>query len=527
MGLEPLTIDAALSRNVAANPTGEALVFKGERIDWRTLDAWSDRLARAFLAHGIARGQKVATFMANNCEWVAILYALGKIGATVVPVNFRYKARELADVLNQSDACLLIATTTHGDRDHVTLIADGLRESEVDCFIGLGAGPLPDVETAIDWAAFESSADAVGDGALREAKAAVSPDDVLIIQYTSGTTSFPKGVQLRQDQMLRSGTGMSNRLHMSAGDRFFSPMPFFHIGGSAASILTAMVCGATLCFLDYFTAQEALDILAGERCTHMCGVDTMFVDMMALDGFQDADLSAIRTGWTIYNEAVFKTFPGMMNVYALSECSSVVTICDCDEPLDRRRDTCGLPLEGVEVRIVDRDTFEELPPDTPGLITVRGWCTTSGYYNLPELNEQLYLAGGWLNTGDYGKRLAGGELVYLGRLKDVLRVGGENVASVEVEAIINNHPAVLRSALVPVSHPRLGEVPCAFVLLRDDATAKEAEIIAYCREQLANFKVPRHVVFVSDFPMTGSGKIQKTSLTEEAESRFAPAHAAG
>lgn len=520
MSWTPLTLRDALARNTGRDPDGESLVFKGRRLTWRELDAWSDRIARALLAQGIGRGSHVATFMPNCLEWAALFCGLAKVGGVIVPVNFRYKAPELAYVLEQSDAALLIAATRHGDRDHSELVAAGLAEAGLDRFVGLGEGPLPAISDAIDFTAFEAAAERIDQAQLAEAQAAVTPDDVLIIQYTSGTTAFPKGVQLRQDQVLRSGTAMSGRMGMGPGDRFFSPMPFFHIGGSTASLLNAVASGATLCFMDYFSPGEALAILAGERCTHMCGVDTMFVDMLGHETYPGLDLGAVRTGWTIYNKAVFDAFPGMMNVYALSECASTVAISHAHDDFEARRDTCGKPFEGLEVRILDPETGAEQPAGTPGRIVVRGWCTASGYYNQPELNARLFLDGDWLDTGDYGRKRPTGEIVYQGRLKDVLRVGGENVASAEVEAVLNAHPAVLRSAIVPASHGRLGQVPCGFVQLRDGMSADETGLIAHCRERLAGFKLPRHVVFVTDFPMTGSGKIQKAPLTAQAEAAF-------
>jgi fatty-acyl-CoA synthase len=298
MEWQPLTLDVALARTVSASPAGDALVYKGERLSWKALDQWSDRLAAAFLAQGIERGQTVATFMMNSFEWVAIFYALGKIGAVVVPVNFRYKADELAYVLTQSGAKALIATVRHGDRDHAQILTEALTKAGTRLVVTLGKSPGLGGVREISWAELEGSADDIAGPQLQNAKARVEPSDLLIIQYTSGTTASPKGVELRHDQMLRSATGMSSRLGMTADDRFFSPMPFFHIGGSTASVLTAMVCGATLCFVDYFTAGEALAVLDRERCTCMCGVDTMFIDMLSHESYPLMDLSSLRTGWT-------------------------------------------------------------------------------------------------------------------------------------------------------------------------------------------------------------------------------------
>ena len=520
MEWQPLTLALALARTVAAAPAGDALVYKGERLSWKALDQWSDRLAAAFLAQGVERGQTVATFMVNSFEWVAIFHALGKIGAVIVPVNFRYKAQELAYVLKQSESRLLIATVRHDGRDQVPTLTEALAEAQTPAVVTLGGSPSLGAVRQIAWEEFEQSADVIAAAQLPRAKARVEPGDLLMVQYTSGTTAFPKGVELRHNQMLRSATGMSGRLGLTGADRFFSPMPFFHIGGSTASVLTAMVRGASLCFVDYFTAGEALAILDRERCTCMCGVDTMFVDMLAHESYPRMDLSGMRTGWTIYNEAVFAAFPGMMNVYALSECSSVVCISHWTDPFAQRRDTCGHPIDGLEVRVVDPDTHTERAPGEPGLILVRGWCVTSGYYNQPELSAKALLPGGWLDTGDYGNCRATGELVYQGRLKDVLRVGGENVASVEVEALINTHPAVLRSALVPLAHARLKEVPVAFVQLRGSGAVTSEQLIAFCAGRLASFKVPRHVMFVPEFQMTGSGKILKQPLVEQAQAAF-------
>ena len=517
-----LTLDRALRRTVSAMPMGDALVYKGQRLTWTELDQWSSRLAAAFLANGVQRGQTVATFMVNSFEWVAIFFALGKIGAAIVPVNFRYKGQELAYVLKQSGAAMLLATVRHDGRDQAPILTEALAEARTSFVVTLGGSPDLGSMKQKTWEAFERAATEVGAADVQKAKSQVGPNDLLMIQYTSGTTAFPKGVELRHNQMLRSATGMSGRLGMTGQDSFFSPMPFFHIGGSTASLLTAMVCGATLCFVDYFAAGEALSILDREKCTCMCGVDTMFVDMLAHESYPRMDLSSLRTGWTIYNEAVFAAFPGMMNVYALSECSSTVAISHWTDPFEKRRDTCGHPFDGLEVRVVDPDTHKDRAPDEPGLILVRGWCVTSGYYNQPELTAKALLPGGWLDTGDYGQRRATGELVYLGRLKDVLRVGGENVASVEVEAVINSHPAVLRSAVVPLAHARLREVPLAYVQLREPNAASEAQIIAYCAERLASFKVPRHVLFVPSFQMTDSGKIQKRPLVEQAQLAMAP-----
>ncbi|MGE0798380.1 MAG: class I adenylate-forming enzyme family protein, partial [Lautropia sp.] len=403
----------------------------------------------------------------------------------------------------------------HRDRDLTATITEAVSIAKTPRVVVMG-GTVSAGQTRSTWDTFLEAGESLPAEALANAAAAVDEHDLLLVQYTSGTTAFPKGVELRQGQLLRSGRAMASRLGLGSEDRFFSPMPFFHIGGSTASLITALVSGATLVFQDQFDAAGALEALERERCTCACGVDTMFVDMLAQPGF-DAKKLCVRTGWTLYNAAVFAAFPGMMQVYALSECSSVVTICDWRDPFERRRDTCGYPIEGTEVRIVDIESLAPLPPDTPGRILVRGWCTTSGYFRQPEQTAHLLIDDRWLDTGDYGRVLESGDLIFMGRLKDVLRVGGENVASAEVEAVLNAHPAVLRSAVVPLPHPRLKEVPLAFVQLRPGSEVSAQALSDHCASRLAPFKVPRQVEFVSAFTMTESGKIIKRTLVEQVQ----------
>lgn len=517
MTWRPTTAVEVLGRAAAAWPGRPALSFDGQEVSYRTLDQWSDRLAAAFLRLGIGRAAKVATLMLNNAEWVAIFFALAKIGAAVVPVNYRSKAAELAHILNESDAAMLIAVPRYGDRDRSPIVTEALASARVPTVVTIGDAPRLAAPRQLTWEEFAAAADddpAVTERLAEQAKEA-KPDDLWMIQFTSGTTAAPKGVELRQDQLLRSAAGMSERLGLAAGDRFFSAMPFFHIGGSTASVLTALLSGATLYFAEHFDARRALATIAGNRCTCVCGVETMFVDMLALDEFRHADLSSVRTGWTNYNETVFARLPMMMNIYALTECSSMVTMCRWTDSPERRR-SGGYPLEGIEVRIVDPETRRNVPKGTSGLILVRGWCVTRGYYRQPAVTAQAMMDGGWYDTGDFGRFTEDGDLLYLGRYKDVLRVGGENVSSVEVEGVINSHPAVLRCAVVPVPHPRLSEVPLAFVLLREGMAASSQDLMTYCAHRLAGFKVPRHVVFVSEFPMTESGKIRKSQLVAQA-----------
>jgi fatty-acyl-CoA synthase len=519
----PHTIPEALHKQCDQQPDAEALVYGSRRLSWREIDAWSSRVARGLYAIGVRPGDRIGLFLPNCLEWIAAFYAIAKLGAAAVPIHLRYKGPEIAHVLGNTDVRFLICTVRNEDRDYTDTLTTARESSNVAMTIvidALNTGCLP---RAIAWSDIERAGLKGSHAELEAVAARIDPKDLLIIQYTSGTTGLPKGVELRHQQLIRAASGLGSRMGMGVGDRFFSPMPFFHIGGTAASLLAALVSGSMLCFSGRFNPRDALKIITTERCTHVCGVESMMVDILSQPDFLAFDLSSLRSGWTNRNIRVFETFPGMINVYALSECSSAVAMCEWDDEVIRRRDTCGLPLDGLELRIGGLTSDESVPNGTSGRILVRGWCVTSGYFgNLPATAAALQ-PDGWFDTGDFGHLNAEHSLVYEGRLKDVLRVGGENVGSLEIEAVLNAHPSVLRSAVVPLPDARLQQIPCALVQLGTDSSATAEDLIAFCAVRLARFKVPRHVLFVEGFEMTETNKIIKQALTDYAMKAIASA----
>ena len=351
---------------------------------------------------------------------------------------------------------------------------------------------------------------------LRERAADVAPDDPLLIQFTSGTTAYPKGVVLTHDNMLRNAWAAGSRFGVRPEDRYYNCRPFFHVGGSTLSALASLVFGACLVTLPSFEAGAVLKMLESERCTLTSGNDTIFQMLMGHAEFDPGKL-CLRGGWAAAGPQTMQRIIDVMGAreicaaYGLSEASPNVVMSDWRDSEALRVEGLAKPLEGVEVRIQE------------GEIQVRGWSVMRGYYNNPEQTAKAFTPDGWLRTGDLGALNEDGRLRMVGRLKDVFRVGGENVAPAEVEEVLLAHPAVQTAQVVGVPDARLGEVPCAYVTLRDGMSAAEEDLVAWAKQRCANFRVPRYLRIVDNFDsigMTASGKVQKVKLREHALKEF-------
>ena len=339
---------------------------------------------------------------------------------------------------------------------------------------------------------------------------------MLLIQFTSGTTAYPKGVMLTHDNMLRDALAAGNRIGIRPEDRYFNCRPFFHVAGSTLSVLMSLVAGATLVTLPTFEAGPALELMERERCTLISGNDTLFQMLMGHEDFPKRKLS-LRGGWAAAGPQTMRRIIDVLGAkhicaaYGLSEASPNVVMSDWRDPEELRVNGLAKPHDGVEVRIQE------------GEIQVRGWNVMKGYYNNPDANAKAFTADGWLRTGDLGELVQDGRLRMVGRLKDVFRVGGENVAPAEVEEVLLAHPAVETAQVIGVPDVRLGEVPAAFVTLKAGFSEKESELLDWCKARCANFRVPRYLRIVADFEaigMTASGKVQKTKLREHALREF-------
>jgi fatty-acyl-CoA synthase len=528
---QPKTLREILAADVAARGDADAIVTEGARLSYRQLSHEAWKVAKAMHALGLRRGDLVGVLMANDETWLALFYGAALIGAVTVPVNTRFKAPELAFCLKQADCKALFLADRFLRNDFVAY----LREADPAVDDRLPGGQLPQLRhvvvigsnvprAALDWERFRALGASVSDATIRDAAGEVKPDDLLLIQFTSGTTAYPKGVMLTHDNMLRNAWAAGTRIGVRADDRYFNCRPFFHVAGSTLSALMALVFGACIVTLPTFEPGGALALMARERCTLISGNDTLFQMLMSHADFDPTKL-ALRGGWAAAGPETMRKIVDVLGAryicaaYGLSEASPNVVMSDYRDPVELRIAGLAQPHEGLGLRIADPDTNAPLPPETQGEIQVRGWSVMRGYYNNPDANAKVFTADGWLRTGDLGSVTADGRLRMSGRLKDVFRVGGENVAPAEVEEVLLAHPAVATAQVVGVPDPRLGEVPAAYVTLRAGMSATETELVEWTRARCANFRVPRYLRIVRDFDaigMTASGKVQKAKLREHA-----------
>ncbi|WP_427185343.1 AMP-binding protein [Bordetella bronchialis] len=529
----PITLPRVLDATARERAGREAYVGPGERLTWDALREQSRRLAAALHQAGIGKGDHVGLMLGNSGLWIAAFFACASIGAVTVPVNTRFRIEELQFCLKQADVKLLLYADTFLGIDFTSLLrqvepaidralpGDALPRLCAAIMVGDGAAPAG-VRTLDD---FLSAGQAVPDAQLDRLADAVAPGDVLLIQYTSGTTSFPKGVMLSHRNMLGDAAAVARRLGVTPEDRYFSIRPFYHVAGSTLSVLVALATGCCLLSLPKFDVARTLDVLETERCTLTSGNDTIFLMMMGHADFDPGRLF-LQGGWAAAGPEVMQKIrdvmrvPYVCNAYGQSEASPNVLVSDREDAFELRRDGYMLPHPGVEVRLADPDTGAVIAPGAgQGEIQVRGWNVMRGYYNLPDATERAFTADGWLRTGDMGEQRADGRMRMVGRLKDLFRVGGENVAPAEVEEVLHGHPAVQMAQVVGVPDARLGEVAGAFILLKPGQQSSCEELLAWCKARCANFKVPRYMALVDTFEnigMTGSSKVQKNKLRDYA-----------
>jgi len=523
---ERQVLATALARQAAARPDAEALVIAGRRLTWAGLAREVGRMAAGLRALGIRRGDHVAVLMGNSLEWVTFFYAAATVGAVTVPVNTRFKPDELAYCLKQADVKLLFLVDRFLKIDFVDMlraVCPGVDRTLPDPAFPL-LGHVIVLGSDVPAGAMTLEAMLAAGAPASAAAEEVRPDDVLLMQFTSGTTSYPKGVMLTHDNMLRNAAYVAERFDCRPGDRYYSARPFYHVAGTTLSLLAALAVGACLLSSPTFEPGEALRVMAEERCTLTSGNDTMFLMMMNHPDFGQRPL-ALRGGWASAGAEASRQIvermgmKGLCHAYGLSETSPNVSMSWHNDDLGKRIEGWGHILQDVEVRIADPETGKDQPPGRPGEILVRGWSVMQGYYRMPEQTARAIDADGWLHSGDLGVMDGDGRLRFLTRIKDVFRVGGENVAPAEVEDVLHRHPAIKQAQVIGVPDPRLVEVPAAYVILREGARATPAEIADWCRERMANFRVPRYVKIIDTFEnigMTGSAKVQKNKLRAQA-----------
>lgn len=518
----------------------EAVVYGADRISFTQLAERVRAFARGLIAQGIEPGEHVALWMADRPDWLVARWAIPMIGAVLVPVNTRFREKDVGYVLAQSDARTLIVQhgAVRGVRylDILERLEPGLASQpqgawqckempELRRVIGLQADtatPLPDSITS--FADIEAAGRALlDDGVLEQRVAGVKPGDVAQILYTSGTTSFPKGAMVCHGPLLQNNAYAAGCMGFDTTDKYLSCVPLFTATGTFYTI-ALWLAGSTMVITDQFNPQIFCETVERERITGSYFVDTIVQDLKAFPDLGKYDLSSLRTGsGAPLPTASFRWLTetiGMkelVSAYGLSETSNAVVRTRCEDPLEKRAITSGRPCDGVHVRIIDIETGEVLPHSRVGEICVSGYTIMKGYYKRPDEDAKAFDAEGWMHTGDLGELDPDGYLIYRGRVKEMIKPGGFNVATQEIEVFLKTYPGVRQAVVVGVPDARLGEVAYAYIELQDEAHVTEQALIQYCKDNIASYKVPRYVEFVTEWPLTGSQKIKKLELKARAE----------
>jgi HIP---CoA ligase len=525
--VDPTTIPALIDRAAERFGSREALVDSDgngddtpkRRFSFSELAAATDEAARAYIAHGIGPGDRVAIWAPNSAGWVVAALGAYKAGGVVTTVNTRFKGVEAAHVIRTAGTRLLVTVTDFLDTDYVALL-DGAGPPDCLQQTVVLHGPVP--EGCVGWGKFLGRAVGVGPGAVAARCQAIAADDVSTVIFTSGTTGAPKGAMLRHGASVRAFTAWSDVVGLQEGDRYLVINPFFHTFGLKAGILACLVKGATIVPHPNFDVPSVMRRVDEERITMLPGAPAIYQTILDHPDLGRFDLSSLRLAVTgaatvpvemIRRMASELTFTTIVTGYGLTESTGIVTMCRHTDDPETIANTAGRPIPGIEVRTVD-EGGKDVPIGQPGEVVVRGYNVMAGYIGDPEATASAIDADGWLHTGDVGVFDRKGNLKITDRLKDMFIVGGFNAYPAEIENMMMEHPDVGQAAVVGVPDHRMGEVATAFVVPRADATIDEAGLIAWCRERMANYKVPRSVRVVEALPLNASGKVLKYVLRE-------------
>ncbi len=503
------TIGAALDEAAERYGDKVATVFQNGEVTYSQLKQTADLVARGFLSLGIGKGDKVAIWMAGYAEWAYAYFALARIGAIIVPVNTRYRPEEVEYVLNKSKASILLLKD-EPNKDYLGLLqelvpgageaSDAIPDEKVPYLRKIVVSSQRRLVGCLTFDGLKNLSSGVSEATLHQAARKVTSEEIAMIQFTSGTTAMPKGAMLYHVAMLRGAYYGSQVLKLTEADRFFSPQPFFHVGGSIKVMLAPIVSGCTMIVQPYFDAGAALELMERHHCNVLMGHQPHFIEYLNHPDLKKRKLvlekgmifASPEVNKRVYDEMGIKK---LISPYGLTETHIGGTACEMDDPLELRMTTVGRPMPGVEIGIRQPDGKEFLPAGESGEVCFKGWCVTKGYFDDPQKTTETLDDEGWFCTGDLGVIGSDGYLRLVGRIKDMIRVGGENVAAADVEAVLLKHDAVKQAVAVGMANDRLVEVVAVFVELRTDKQATEQEIMDYCRQHLASFKVPRRVKF--------------------------------
>lgn len=520
-------IPAVLHRAVKDFPTIEAVTEEDRRLTFADLERCTEEIARALIASGIRPGDRVAIWAPNSLTWILASLGVYSSGAVLVPINTRFKGEEAAHVIRTSGARILFTVTDFLGTDFPALLdrVEGMDLLEETVII---AGPAR--HGLVAWESFLARGHAVDPGAVVERERSLGGDSVSDLIFTSGTTGAPKGAMLTHGASVRTYLAWSERVGLRRGDRYLVVYPFFHTAGLKSGVLACLLTGATVVPHAVFDVPSVVRRVVEERITVLPGPPTVFLSIMNAPDLASFDLSSVRlavTGAATTPPEVIRRMRDEMRIgsivcgYGLTETHGTVTMCHHSDSLEKVATSVGYPLDGVEVRVLD-DEDHEVPSGASGEIVVRGFNLMKGYFDDPVATERAFLPGGWLRTGDIGTVDEHGYIRITDRKKDMFVVGGFNAYPAEIEAIMLQHPSVAQVAVIGAPDERLGEVGVAFVIPKGGRRVEEEGLLRWCRERMANYKVPRRIEVVSEFPLNPSGKVMKYRLRELLERDGSP-----
>ncbi|MBT0665527.1 AMP-binding protein [Geobacter pelophilus] len=532
------TVGGLLDHIAARYPDNDALVYpeRGLRYSYREFNELCRQVAKGLLKLGIKKGDNIAIWAYNVPEWVVLMFAGAKIGAVLVTVNTAYKTAELEYILNQSDSTTLFMVKSWKDTDYVATLNEVVPELATSEPGKLDNAKVPFLKTVVfigdetpagmlNFARVAEMGKEVTDAELAAVEATVDKHDTIQMQYTSGTTGFPKGVMLTSHNLVNNGFFIGECMKFTDKDRLCIPVPFFHCFGSVLAVLASVSHGTAMVPVEIFDPLKVLQTIEKERCTAVHGVPTMFIAELEHPEFSKFDLSTLRTGIMAGSvcpiEVMKRAVKDMhlteiTSVYGQTESSPGITQTRTEDSIELRVSTVGRALPGAEVKIVDIENGATLPPGKQGELCARGYMVMKGYYKMPEETAKVIDSDGWLHTGDLAVMDENGYCKITGRIKQMIIRGGENIYPKEIEEFLYTHPKVSDVQIYGVPDRKYGEQVMAAIILKKGVEMTEDEVKEFCKGKIANYKIPKYVKFVDGYPMTASGKIQKFKLRDMA-----------
>ena len=536
--LREITLGDLLHETAGKYPDNEAVVYVGRdfRLTWKEFDELTDTVGKGLMALGVKKGEKVAVWANNVPYWVALQFATAKIGAVLLTVNTHYRSHEFKYLLEHSETENLFLIGEYRDHDYLSTVYDLVPELKVQERGHLKTNKFPKLKRVFylghekhrgmySIPELQAMAAVVTDEQYEARKAELDPHDVVNMQYTSGTTGFPKGVQLTHYNIANNGYWIGKNQNFVAGDRLCLTVPLFHCFGCVLGVMACVNHGVTMVIKEDFVPLEVMSTVEAEKCTALYGVPTMYIAIMDHPMFEKFDFSTLRTGIMAGSPCPITAMRKVMDVmymkditicYGLTEASPVMSQTTPGDTLEHMTETVGPAMPEIEIKITNPDTGKECPAGEIGEVCCRGYNVMKGYYNNPKATEEAIDKDGWLHSGDLGLMDEDGYLTITGRLKDMIIRGGENVYPREIEEFLYTMDGVLDVQVAGVPSEKYGEQVGAFIILKEGADLAPEDVIDFCRGRIARYKTPKYVAFIKEYPMTASGKIQKYKLREMA-----------